>query len=375
MPSNEELILRPTRIEVNLSALRHNVQCVRSLVGNRPIMGIVKANAYGHGLVRTSQELLRYGVDQLGVAFLEEGIELRRAGITAPILVLGGLLGSQVRHFIEFDLMITASSVFKLHQIEEAAAALGKRAKVHLKVDTGLERIGIHYYNAHKLFEAALAVKHCDILGVFSHFAESHSEDHSYTRLQLERFHEALDFFPRHSVPMPTRHIANSAAIMQHPDSLLDMVRPGIMLYGVRPRADLAPHIPLQPVLSLKTRVVYFKVVPKGARVGYDGTWVAPEDTRVVTLPVGYGDGYRRTLSNVGCVLIAGKRYPIVGKISMDQMMVNIGHDSAFNEDEVVLIGEQGNERITCEELAAMIDTSPYEILTGLAARLPRVYV
>ena len=367
--------LRPTQIEIDLSALRNNVECIRSIIGERPIVGIVKANAYGHGLIRTSQELLKCGVDQLGVAFLEEGIELRRAGIAAPILVLGGLLGSQAAHFIDYDLMITASSVFKLMQIEETAAALGKRAKVHLKIDTGLERIGIHYYNAHQLFEATLGVQHCDICGVFSHFAESHSQDPSFTRLQLERFMEALEFFPRHSLPTPTRHIANSAAVLQHPETLLDMVRVGIMLYGVRPRADLAAHLPLRPVLRLKTRVVYFKVVSKDARVGYDGTWVASENTRVVTLPVGYGDGYRRTLSNVGTVLIGGKRHPIVGNISMDQMMVSIGQCSAHNEDEAVLIGQQGSDCITCEELAATIDTSPYEILTGLAARVPRRYL
>ncbi|NOY06041.1 MAG: alanine racemase, partial [Chlorobi bacterium] len=232
------ITLRPTIVEVNLSALRHNVDGIKKAVGDTTIMGIVKANAYGHGLIRTSRELLNMGVNQLGVAFLEEGIALRKAGITAPILVLGGIIGNQITHFLEYDLMITASSVFKLRQIDQTAAVMGKRAQVHLKIDTGMERIGVHYYNAHTLFEAAIASSHCDIIGVFSHFAASHHSDPTFTNLQLERFLEALEFFPRRSLPTPVRHIANSGAILQHPDTILDMVRPGIMMYGVYPSQE-----------------------------------------------------------------------------------------------------------------------------------------
>ena len=180
---------------------------------------------------------------------------------------------------------------------------------------------------------------------------------------------------PRHGLPMPPRHIANSGAILQHPATILDMVRPGIMLYGVYPDCETPHSVPLKPVLSFKTRVVYFKVVPAGAPVGYDGSFVAPEAIRVVTLPVGYGDGYRRGLSNKGQVLIRGRRYSIIGRVSMDQTMVNIGGDSAYNDDEVALIGEQNDERITCEDLAEWLDTSPYEILTGINTRVPRQYV
>jgi alanine racemase len=265
--------------------------------------------------------------------------------------------------------------VWKLEQVEETAASMGKRARVHLKIDTGMERIGVHYYNAGELFEAAARCKHCDIEGVFSHFASSDSADPSFTKLQFERFQEALEFFLKHSLPMPIRHIANSGAILQHPETILDMVRPGIMLYGVYPSPATRKTVSLAPVLSFKTRVVYFKVVAQGAPVGYDGSFVAPEETRVITLPVGYGDGYRRGLSNKGEVLIHGKRYPIVGRVSMDQTMVNIGWDSAYNNDEAILIGAQENERITSEDLAAWLDTSPYEILTGINTRVPRRYV
>lgn len=372
---DSSIALRPTVIEVDLDALRDNVSRVRERVGGAKIMATVKANAYGHGLLRTARELLRFGADELGVAFLEEGIALRRAGITAPILVLGGIIGNQITHFLEYDLQIPASSVFKLGQIEAAAAAMGTRAKVHVKIDTGMGRIGIRHENAWQLFEALRNTEHCELCGVFSHFASSHDSDPSFTRLQLDRFLEALEYFPRHGLPMPVRHIANSAAVLQHPDSILDMVRPGIMLYGVYPAPEVERSVALRPALRMKTRVVYFKVVREGASIGYDRTWTAVRDTRVVTLPVGYGDGYARGLSNRAEVLIHGKRYPIVGRISMDQCMVDIGQDSAYTGDEVVLIGTQDGADVTIEELAEICGTIPYEILTMLSVRVPRQYV
>lgn len=371
---DDAAILRPTTVEVDLGALQRNVRSIRSLTGSALMMGIVKANAYGHGLVEVARALVSYGVEQLGVAFLEEGIALRKEGITVPILVLGGIIGNQIEYFLRYDLMITASSPFKLRQIEEVAALTGQRARVHLKIDTGMARIGIQYANADKLFEAALEAQHCELCGVFSHFAASDSDDPAFTHLQLARFAQAMEFFPRHGLPMPLRHMANAGAVLQHPDATFDMVRPGIITYGVYPSATVARTIPLEPVMSFKTRVVYFKVVKEGVPVGYDGTWVAPRDTRVVTLPVGYGDGYRRGLSNRAQVLIHGKRYPIVGNISMDQLTVDIGQNSAYNGDEATLIGAQDGELITCEELAAMLDTNPYEVLTGINTRVPRVY-
>lgn len=370
-----DIVLRPTTAYVDLGALRDNVQAIRHRVGpQRKIMGVVKANAYGHGLVRVAQELLRFGCDQLGVAFLEEGITLRQAGVQAPILVLGGIIGNQIQHFLEHDLMITASSVFKLGQIEELAQRMGRRAKIHLKIDTGMERIGTHWDTAEKLFDAAVTSRHCDLEGVFSHFAQSDAADPTYTQLQRERFEECLHYFEARGLPTPCRHIANSGAILQHPDSLYDLVRPGIMLYGVYPNSGVPHAVPLRPVLSLETRVVYFKVVKKDHPVSYDSTWAPKEDTRVVTLPVGYGDGYSRMLSDKAQVLVHGHRYPVVGRITMDALMVNIGQDSAFNADPVTLLGQQGGERITVEEIAEWLGTIPYEVLTMLNTRVPRVY-
>jgi alanine racemase len=372
---DESLVLRPTTAFVNLGALRHNLGQIKTRVGSAKVMAIVKANAYGHGLLKTARALLEYGADALGVAFLEEGIALRRAGIDAPILVLGGIIGNQIAHFLEHDLQITASSPFKLGQIEEVAASLKKKAQIHLKIDTGMERIGIHHQNAPKLFEAALATKNCEVAGVFSHFATAEDLDLSYARLQLERFEEALSWFSKRSLPMPLRHIAGSGGILQHPSSYYEMVRPGIILYGIYPSAELPRSLPLEPVLSLKTRVVYFKVVPRGSKVSYGGTWTAQRDTRVVTLPVGYGDGYSRALSNRGEVLIHGRRHRIIGRVTMDATMIELGDDSAFNGDEVTLIGREGSEAITVEELAELVGTIPYEILTSINTRVPRKYV
>ncbi len=373
--ADPRLTARPTVAEIDLAALRHNLSQVRAAAGSAHIFATVKANAYGHGLLRCAQELLSAGADSLAVAFVEEGIALRRAGITAPILVLGGIPDSQVALFIEHELEITASSMMKLRLVDETAARLGRRARVHLKIDTGMGRIGVRPATAPQLFEAATAATHCELRGVFSHFANSGAADPSFCRLQFERFQEALAWFPAHGRPMPLRHIANSGAILQHPETVLDGVRPGVMLYGIYPEADCARHWPLRPVMSLKTRVVYFKVVAAGTPIGYDSLWTAPRDTRLVTLPLGYADGYPRALSGVGEVLLHGRRYPLVGRISMDQCLVDIGQDSAYNDDEVLLFGVQDGVALPVEEVAGWARTIAYEILAGIAARVPRVYV
>jgi alanine racemase len=245
---------------------------------------------------------------------------------------------------------------------------------VHLKIDTGLERIGVHYYSASQLFDAALASSHCDIVGVYSHFADVSLDDLTLAKLQLERFLESLHSFESRAKGPFLRHIASSSGLMSLKESHLDMVRPGLSLYGVYPGEGYNEILKVHPVLKLKSQVVYFKVVKKGAGVSYGHKWHAPEDTRVVTLPLGYGDGYLRALSNKAPVLIRGKRYPTVGVICMDQLMVNIGRGEAFNGDEVVLIGEQEGERVSVEELARLIDTTPHEILVALNQRVPRVY-
>ena len=365
---------RPTRILVDLDAITHNLGAIRKRVGV-PVMGIVKAEAYGHGLVPVARHLQAQGVDQLGVAFLEEGIALREAGITLPILVLGGIFGPQAADLIAHDLEVTVSSLDKLRQVEAAAGSLGRKAIVHLKVDTGMERIGVHSYSCAALIEAAVASQWCTIKGIYSHLACSDDPSSPMTALQVERFAEACAHFERLGAPMPLRHLANSGGVLHFPETWLDMVRPGIVLYGVLPDPASQRSMDLRPALSLVSQVVYFKVVRAGNPVSYGATWAPAADTRVVTVPIGYGDGWPRALSSRGQVLVRGHRYPVVGRICMDQFMVDIGCDSAWNEDEVVLVGNSGAETITVEDVALAAGTIGYEILTGLNGRIPRAYL
>ena len=373
-------VVRPTHVEVELTRLTENYRAIERAVAPATVMPILKANAYGHGLVEVARHFASLGAPYLGVAFLEEGILLREYGVTTPILVLGGILGNQVPLFLEYDLTLTASSVEKLSQTNDAARAMGKRAKIHLKIDTGMERIGVHYYSATELLETALTCEYCQIEGIFSHFANSDAADLASARLQLERFCEVLHFYEGRGLPYPIRHIANSGGILQLPESHLDMVRAGILLYGVYPSMEVRRTIPVRLALSWKSQVVYFKVVQPGHSVSYGSTWQSDHMVRVVTIPVGYGDGYFRSLSNRSEVIIRGKRYPVVGQVCMDQMMVNIEWETAYNGDEVLLIGEAGNASgdvvsITCSDLAQWAGTIPYEILTNINTRVPRLYL
>ncbi len=367
-------VLRPTFVEINLANIEYNFEQIKKRVGKTAIMPILKANAYGHGLVRLARFFDELRADYLGVAVLEEGILLREKGISSPILVLGGILGNQIPAFLKYDLTLTASSIEKLEQINAAAFRLGIKAKVHLKIDTGMERIGVHYYNADNFIRRAFELKHVFVEGVFSHFANAARRDLSHARLQFERFSRVLEFAEKEKYDIPFKHISNSGAILQMPEADLNMVRPGIILYGVYPSEEAKRTIKVKPALSWKTRVVYFKVIKAGHSVGYGSTWKAERDTRAVTLPVGYGDGYFRSMSHKAHVLIGGKRYPVIGTISMDQIVVDIGRDSAYNNDEAVLLGVQGKEEITVSQLAKWAGTIPYEILTNINTRVPRIY-
>ena len=369
-------VVRPTFVEIDLDRLTENFRAIQSHVAPAKMMVILKANAYGHGLVEIARHAVSMGADYLGVAFLEEGILLREEGISAPILVLGGLMGSQVHLFLDYDLTLTASSIEKLEQIEAAARDRGQPARVHLKIDTGMERIGVHYYSAGELLEATLRCGHVEVEGIFSHFANADTADLASARLQLERFNDVLSFYEEQGLPMPLRHMANSGAILQLPESHFDMVRAGILLYGVYPSDEVPRTVPVRPALTWKSHVVYFKVVKPGHPVSYGSTWQADKMVRVVTVPVGYGDGYFRSLSNRADVIIRGKRYPVVGRICMDQLMVNIDWETAYNGDEVILLGEaESGAAITAAELAEWAGTIPYEVLTNINTRVPRLYV
>lgn len=368
-------IVRPTKVEVDLKILADNFNAIKANVNNSKVMPILKANAYGHGLVRVAQLYEKLKADYLGVAVVEEGILLREMGIKIPILVLGGVWGNQIPLFLKHNLIITASSIDKLKQIDETAAQMKTKAIVHLKIDTGMERIGVHHYNAEKFLDEAYLSKNIIVEGIYSHLATAESEDLSFTNLQLERFNEVLEYFNKHSIEPPYRHISNSGAILQIPEANLDMVRPGILLFGVYPSKDIRKTIAVKPALTWKSLIVYFKVIKARNAVGYGLTWKHDHNIRAVTIPVGYGDGYFRSMSHKAKVLLNGKLYPAIGNIAMDQIVVNIENDSAYNGDEVILLGSDGNNSITAEDLAEWAGTIPYEILTNINTRVPRIYL
>ncbi len=366
--------MRPTFAEVNLANLSANYRAIAARVAPAQVMPIIKANAYGHGLVPVGRHLEQLGAPFLGVALLEEAIELRKSGIKAPILVLGGSMREQAPLFLEYGLTITVASIEKLEQIAAAARRLGQTARVHLKIDTGMGRLGVQHDSAGPLLEAALRCEHCQVEGIFSHFASADAADLTSAREQLARFRAVLRFYEERGIPPPLRHMANSGAILQLPASHLDLVRAGILLYGVYPSREAATTVAVRPVLSWKSRVVYVKSLRPGRPVSYGSTWWTDHEVRLATIPVGYGDGYFRALSNRSEVLIGGRRYPIAGRVCMDQIMVNVEQDSVYPGDEVVLLGSAGEETIEANDLADWAGTIGYEVLTNISSRVPRLY-
>lgn len=331
--------MRTTYLEVNLFQLRKNIEAIRARVAPAKVMPMIKANAYGHGVEGVAPFLEPY-VDYFGVAILEEAIALRELGIKKPILVAGGALPQQVMQFAEYDLTLTGTSIGLLDVAEEVSRLAQKRLKIHLKIDTGMERLGVHEYEAEPFIEHALKLKYVDVEGIYTHLANAEEPDLAHARLQLERFQEVLHIYVQRSVPPPpVRHMANSAAILQFPDSYFDLVRPGLITYGVYPK-DVAQTIPIAPAMTWRSKVVHAKVMLPGRVVSYGSTWRADVETRIITIPCGYADGYFRRMSNQAQVLVNGKKFPQVGRICMDQFMVNVGQDEAVAGDEVVLLGE-----------------------------------
>lgn len=366
---------RPTYAEVSLGTIQENYRQLKGIAGSAKVCAVIKADAYGHGMVPVANALEEVGADYFAVALVEEGVTLRQAGIKAPILVLGGLDTDQVEMYLEYDLTITASSLFKLQVIEQVASRSGKKACVHLKIDTGMGRIGVHWERAADMLEYAKGTSHVEYQGIYSHFADTESEE--YMKLQFDRFMHVIDQASSLGLVFPIRHISKSMSMIERPEYALDMVRPGIVLYGIEPEAHrrVLPQ-GIKPALSWKTRVVYFKAVARNETVGYGRTWKPSHPyERVVTLPVGYADGFVREFSNKGIILIRGHRYPVVGRVCMDQMMVSVGPDGeAYVGDTVTLIGTDGNESITAAGLAAILDTTPHAITTLISQRVPRTY-
>lgn len=368
--------MRPTYLEVNLSRLKQNLENIRAHVAPAKVMTVLKANAYGHGVDSVAPFIAPFA-DYIGVALVEEGIHLRELGIDKPILVMGGTLPEQVPLFIEHNLTLTASSPELLDAAEEAARVAKSKLKVHLKIDTGMERTGVHEYEAEPFIGKSISCSHLEVEGIFTHFANSESPDLIHARLQLERFQEVLSFYEKRSVPHPPiRHMANSGAVLNFPESYFDMIRPGVMFYGVYPGSEVKRTIDVRPALTWRSQVAFSKVTRPGRPVSYGSLWQAESPARIVTVPCGYADGYFRRMTDKARVIVNGKKYPQVGRICMDQFMVNLQEDNAQVGDEIILLGVAASgERITVEDFAEWTGTNEYEVMTNISARVPRVFV
>ncbi|MHB8877101.1 MAG: alanine racemase [Myxococcaceae bacterium] len=381
--------IRPTRAEVDLTALRENLSAARCLAGKADVLAVVKANAYGHGAVPVARALEAQGIKMLGVALVEEGLELRNAGVKAPILVLGGSYEGGYELMVAYDLVPTVFRPEHVEKLSAAAAAQGKgRVKAHLKVDTGMGRIGVAVDALAGFVEKARAYPNVHLDGLASHFASADLSDAgkappppgggSFTRGQLSLFKQALSIMRAGGASPSWRHLSNSAGVLDVPevrDGLeLNLVRPGIMLYGLSPAGWLADRATLRPVLAWKTGITHLKTVPAGTPISYGGTWVAPRESLIATLPIGYADGYNRAYSSRAPGLVRGQRVAIAGRVCRDMGMIDVTFVEGVRVgDEAVLLGAQGGERITAEELAALSGTIHYEVLCGVGARVPRV--
>ena len=367
---------RPTFLEINLLRLKQNLENIKGYVKPAKVMAILKANAYGHGVDGVAPYLAPFA-DYIGVALVEEGIHLRKIGIHKPILILGGSLPYQVPLFLENDLTLAASTPELLETADDLSRLSGTKLKVHLKIDTGMERIGVHDYEAYPFLEKSLSCSHLEIEGIFTHFANSELPDLNHAKLQLERFEEVLNFYEKRSIPHPSiRHMANSGAILQFPESHYDMVRPGVLLYGVYPGREIKRTIEVKTALTWHSKVAYSKITQPGRPVSYGSLWQSDRPTRVLTIPCGYADGYFRNMTNKAEVIVKGKKYPQVGRICMDQFMVNLGDDEAQAGDEVILMGEaEAGGRIAPEDLADWASTNEYEVMTNISARVPRMFI
>ncbi len=370
---------RPAWVEISPAKLRHNCETVRNLVGeNVKICAVVKANGYGHGAVEVSKACLAAGAEYLAVAMLSEALELRQAGFTCPILILGWTPEEGYRDAIEQDIRLAIFDAQEAERLSSTALAMGKKAVVHLKLDTGMSRIGLQADEAG--LEAAariLALPGLEVEGLFSHFSKADEADKTFARGQLDlflRFYD--DLAARTGVRVPLRHMAASSGIIDLPEGHLDMVRPGIMLYGFQPSREMHHRADLLPALTWKARVARVEWLPAGRLIGYNGTFALTRDTLVATVPVGYADGYNRLLSNRGYVLCRGEKLPVIGRVCMDQFMVDASQVPELRAgDEVILLGEDQGVSITVTEMAGMLRTIEHEIVCGLAPRVPRFYV
>ncbi len=368
---------RPTWAEISLPNLTHNYNLIKSVLPPQTqLMAVVKANAYGHGAVECARALEPY-CDWFGVALVEEGMELRAAGITRPILCLGGFWHGQAETVVRHHLTPVLFRLDAAEELHEQAAQAQRIVDYHLKVDTGLGRLGVPLAELSTFVRALRKFPSLKLDGLLTHFAEAEASDHAFTDLQIERFHEALRIVSDAGFAPTWKHLANSAGIHAHPSAWGNLARTGAAMYGFT-RDVLASEpeaFAVKPVLSLHSRIIHLKTVPAGTTLGYGRTFTTTRDSRIATIPIGYADGFQRAHSNNAEVIVRGQMAPIVGRVSMDLTILDVTEAGGVElGDEVILLGEQNGLRISAEDLAAQIGTISYEIACNISARVPRFY-
>lgn len=366
---------RPTIAEINLRALEFNYQQIKKRIPKGvSILAVVKADAYGHGALPISLRLEKLGVEYLGVAISDEGVELRKGGVRVPILIFGGVFQDDAEEIIRHGLTPVIFDIGSLKRLSRAAEKRRQKARVHLKVDTGMGRLGVPFELSPSFLKELKKYPGIEIEGILSHFSMTDGEE-AYTAEQWRKYQEIVALTRGIGISSRYLHMASSATLTAFPSYSGNLVRPGIMLYGSYPSPAIENRIELKPVLTLKTRIHFLKSVPPGSRISYGGTFVTKRESLIATLPIGYADGYSTYLSNQGEVLIRGKRAPVVGRVCMDLTMVDVTEVPKVSlEDEVVLIGKQGRDQITADEIAKKIGSIPYEVLCSVGKRVPRVY-
>ena len=376
----------PIRAEIDPGAIAHNLREIRRNIGPDPeIMAVVKANAYGHGAEQVAKTSLANGAAQLAVARVGEGIRLREASITAPILILGYSPDDCAADIIRHDLTPTVYSLESSRVLSSAAEEAGKQLPVHIKVDTGMGRLGIatakhlggSMDSAVTAIHAISRLPFIKIQGIFTHFACADSRDKQNATRQLSLFNELLDRLEQKKIEIPVRHCANSASIIDLPYARFDMVRAGIMLYGLHPSDEVdKTRVTLKPAMQIKARVAHIKEVPAGCPVSYGSTHITTEPTRIATIPVGYADGYSRLLASRGFMIAKGKKVPVIGRVCMDQTMIDVREvPDLCVGDEVIVLGSEGDARFDADDIAAMTNTINYEVVSTIMARVPRIFL
>ncbi|MDY6792400.1 MAG: alanine racemase [Thermodesulfobacteriota bacterium] len=372
--------------EVDLNAIDHNVRELRRMTNpSARLMVAVKANAYGHGIIEVARQVLKNGADALGVARVGEGIRIREAGIDAPVLVFGYSPPSEAARLYEFDLIQTVYSYETARALSDTSSSQDIRNKIHLKVDTGMGRLGL-LPDSRRAAPADSAVEEVKSIaglsglkleGIFTHFATADWSDKSYAEQQFQIFVKFLDQLHQEGIKFSVRHAANSGAIIDMPQTHLDMVRAGISIYGLYPSDEIDKNrIKLLPAMSLKAKIIHLKKVPAGFMVSYGITHETKKPTTIATIPIGYGDGFSRLMSSNGHMLVHGQRAPIIGRVCMDLTMIDVGHIPEVEiEDEAVVFGRQGNAFISADEIASFTDTINYEVVTRISNRVPRMYL